>query len=347
MLILEDLTMNIKFLTIILTITVALLGCTSTSKTTDEELIQRYSMMDKESHKIDELNEQLLAAAAPSEDRSDYVLGPGDLIEITVFEAKELTTKVRVSSRGFVTLNLLNEVELKGLTAREAEKKIEELYGAKYIRDPHVSIFVEESFSQRVTLVGEVKTPGTYDYKSKQRLLDVLALAGGLTEKAGTTVQIRRMNAKEGQDNLVMVDLDRLIKQGNTALNVEINGGDVIHVPEAGTVFMAGAIRRPGSYPIKKNMNLMEAVATAGGFQPYANKDRVIVIRAPDENGERKIVELDWDDDPNAPLTKINDRDVIIARSSAAGKFWHGLRINIGIPGIAGVGYSDPARSSY
>ena len=86
----------------------------------------------------------------------------------------------------------------------------------------------------------------------------------------------------------------------------------------------------------------VEAPEVARSVQP----GNFVIVR-PDENGERKIVELDYEDDPNAPLTRISDRDVIIARSSAAGKFWHGLRINIGIPGIAGVGYQDPAQSSY
>ena len=91
-----------------------------------------------------------------------------------------------------MTLPLLGSVLVDGLSAREAEEMIENLYRVRYIKDPHVSIFVEEHFSRRVTLMGQFRNPGTYDYLSKQRLLDVMALGGGLSDIAGRVVQVRR-----------------------------------------------------------------------------------------------------------------------------------------------------------
>jgi polysaccharide export outer membrane protein len=230
-------------------------------------------------------------------------------------------------------------VRVEDLTAREAEVHIEGLYREKYIKDPHVSIFVEEHFSQRVTLIGQFKNPGTYDYPSKQRLLDVMALGGGLDENAGRTAQIRRAGKADQTGETLIVDLELLIREGRSDLNIRINGGDVIFVPESGTYFISGAVRKPGAYPIKQRTILIEAIAAAGGLAPYADADRIILIRHLGD-GQREMMELDLDV-LNAQEQIIEDRDVIFARASAWGKLMHGFSINLGVPG-AGVGYRDP-----
>ncbi len=301
-----------------------------------ESMVER-----RQTREIDALNEKLMSQAQLHVDPADYLLGAGDLLQIDIFEAQELCTKARVSSRGYVTLPLLGQIKLNGLTAREAETLIEGAYAKRYIKDPHVSIFVEEHYSQRVTLVGQFKNPGTHDYYSKQRLLDVLALGGGLTDKAARTVQIRRMGTTPEEDGrpsegVFYVDLDRLIKEGATELNVEINGGDVLYVAEAGEYFVDGAVRRPGSFSIRQNTNLQEAVVAAGGLAPYANKSEIVIVR--NNKGEREILEIDTSEPENWGFP-IKDQDVIVAKSSVMGRLWHGFSIR-----IFGVGYQDPER---
>lgn len=319
-------------------------GC-AMPKSTSEDLVKSYAAVpdDGKTEQIEQLNDQLFAAANINVDPSDYLLGPGDLIEVEIFEAEELNTTARVSSRGHITLPLLDQVEVKGLTAHEAEERIETLYREQYIKDPHVSIFVKEHFSQRITLVGQVKNPGTYDYMARQRLLDVLALAGGLTDKAGPYVQVRRSGATTDQRNVYMVDLEKLIHEGAVQLNLTINGGDVVFVPEAGLFFVDGAVRRPGSYPIKSKITLREALLVAGGLAPYAEKNLVTIIRDGGVQG-RKVIRLNLETDPGAAETKIKDHDVIVAKDSAWGKMVHGTGFNIGVPGFLGIGYRDPAR---
>jgi polysaccharide export outer membrane protein len=330
---------------VIAAIAVAALVCflpsCSQNKGINRSLVERYAAASDKGSEITRLNEQLFAAAQMNVDPSDYLLGAGDLLQITVFESKNLDTTVRVSSRGFVTLPLLGQIHVKGLTAREVEIKIEALYRAKYIKDPHVSVFVKEHFSQRVTLVGQFENPGTYDYLSKQRLLDVMALAGGLTDKAGHTVQIRRSGIMAGEPNVFVVDLDQLINKGRMELNIEINGGDIIFVPEAGNFFVDGAVRRPGSYTLRNKMVIMEALLSAGGVAPYALKDSIVLIRYVEDRG-REIIELELSN-PDHQEMEIQDRDIIIVKTSTWGKVLHGSGINIGIPGL-GVGYHDPER---
>ena len=317
-------------------------GCANQKKA-DEMLVERYSTAQstKPDDDLKELNNRLLAAAQQSTEVSDYLLGAGDLIELTVFEADELNCKARVSSTGYVTVPLLNEVRVLGLSALEAEEKIESLYSEKYIRNPHVNVFVIERFSQRVTLVGQVNNPGTYDYISKQRLLDVLALGGGLSEAAARMVQIRRFTGESGEKQIVLVDIHRLLKEGHTELNIEINGGDVIFVPEAGIFFVDGAVKHPGNYPLRQNLTLKEGIMTAGGLQAYADQEHIVLIRLNAE-GNREITEINLETDPEASNMEIKDHDVIIAKSSGWGKFVHGSRIHLGLPGIASFTFGDP-----
>jgi polysaccharide export outer membrane protein len=317
-------------------------GCASAP---DEKInslkIDSYDVRSLRSQETDKLNEQLLSAAQINTDPSDYLLGSGDLIQVTVFESEELNAKVRVSSRGFITLPLLGQVDVKNMTARDAEVHIENLYREKYIKNPHVSVFVEEHFSQRITLIGQFKNPGTYDYLSKMRLMDVMALAGGLNEKASHTAQIRRMG-KSGQSQTILIDLEKIVKEGQNELNIEMNGGDMVFVPEAGMFFVDGAVRNPGVYHIKSRTKLVEALSVAGGLAPYAQTETVILVRHV-EGGERKVLELKMEDF-EVQETPIEDRDLILVRSSSASKFFHGLGMTIGIPGIGGFGYSNPQR---
>ncbi len=282
---------------------------------------------------ISRMNEMILSQVQMSDDPGDYLLGEGDLLRISVFEAKELDTTVRVSSRGLVTLPLIETVDVKGLTAIEAEEKIEVLYQKQYIKNPHVSIFVEEHISQRITLVGQFKNPGTYDYPTKQRLLDTIALGGGLSEKAGQMVQIRKSRHTQGQPDVVMVDLDQLIKKGNVQQNIEINGGDVLFIPEAGVFFVDGAVKRPGAYAIKHRTVVQEALVEAGGIESWAVKDKIKLVRMA-QNGEREIIDLNLDQ-PGVKEMPINDRDILIVDARGTASFMRGFSVT-----ILGTGFS-------
>ena len=323
---------------LLLAVWATLAGCASGERYRALE-IDAYSVGNLRSEETDALNDQIFSAAQVNADPSEYLLGAGDLMQVTIFECDKLNTTVRISSRGFVTLPLLGQMSVQGLTAREAEEKIEKAYKARYLQDPHVSIFVQEHFSQRVTLMGQFKNPGTFDLMTKMRLMDVMALGGGLTEQAGRTAKIRRIGSSSDSANTVLVDLDRMIREGNSELNIEINGGDVVFVPEAGVYFVDGAVRKPGAYPISRSTKLFEALAQAGGLRPYAD-DKVILVRNLG-NGERKVLELGLKEQ-EVQETQILDRDVLLVKASTLGKAMHGFRFTLGIPGVAGFGYQDP-----
>jgi polysaccharide export outer membrane protein len=303
-----------------------LAGCTTATEPTNYQVYRGSS-------EINELNEKILSQAQIHSGPGEILIGEGDLLQVSVLEAEELDKTVRVNSQGFVSLPLVGEVHISGLTAIEAEEKIEERYKTRFIKDPHVSIFVEEQISQRITLVGQFKKPGTYDYDSNQRLLDAIALGGGLNEKAAQVVQVRRTRYVQGEPTTFVVDLDRLVKEGIIESNIRVNGGDVLFVPEAGVFFVDGAVKRPGAYPINHRTVVQEGLVEAGGFEHFANKDKIKLVRMA-ENGERKIIDLDLKEAQSREMV-LKDRDIIIIGETAMSALGRGFSITVFGTGFA------------
>jgi polysaccharide export outer membrane protein len=142
-------------------------------------------------------------------------------------------------------------------------------------------------------------------------------LGGGLSERAGQIVKVRRTRYVQGEPNTFIVDLDRLIKEGHVELNIRLNGGDVLFIPEAGVFFVDGAVKRPGSYPIKHNTVVQEGLVEAGGFDSSAKKDKIKLVRVT-ENGERKIIDLDLNETSSNEMP-LKDRDILIVGEGALG----------------------------
>jgi len=293
-----------------------------------------------EQKEIRNMNEKLFASLSGASQPGDYVITSGDLLEVDVFEAPELKREARVGARGAVTMPLLGPVEVMGLTTAEAEERIEDLYRAKYLHDPHVNIHIKEQQGQKVTVVGSVKKPGTYEYPARRRLLDALALAEGFDDKAGKTVQVRRITDDPSTPTTYLVDMDQLIQNGRTEMNMEIKGGDVIYVPEAGTVYVDGAVKKPGSYPIKKQMSINEAIAAAGGLTMTANQDDIKLVRYM-EGGRREVVQLNKENTQTVLIT-VSDRDLIFVERSAMKSAFSSFTLYFGPFG--GAGFSRPTE---
>lgn len=293
-----------------------------------------------------ELNSRLIAQSSGAPvSPADYLIGPADLLEVKVFESEGLTSTVRVSSRGQITLPLLGSVDVNGITAREAEEKLENLLKADgYINNPHVTVFVKELKSKLVSVVGFVREPGSYELLGRKTVLDSLAAAKGLEDDAGRTVYLTRAEENGGRETYV-IDLDELLRKGNSETNIELKPGDVVYVPEAGTVFVEGAVRSPGSYAMKERYTTVtQSIAMAGGVTTYANGSDVKLV-SHTENGKREIVDLDLgrikageSEDP-----VVRDSDVIIVGASGFKRLVYGLRVNF-LLGLIGVGYDPPER---
>ncbi len=333
---------NIIISTILLFSLPLLFGCGGGGATTGT-IISEAAIQSKQEN--DALNSKLLmqsgsgGVASPA----DYIIGPADLLEVQVFESEKLTDKVRVSSRGDITLPLLGSISVSGLSAREAELKIENLLKQEgFIKNPHVTVFIEEYNSKLVTVVGMVEEPGNHAITGRQTLLDVLVAAKGFQEKAGRSVYISR-TAANGDKQTYIVDLDELLLNGNSSLNVVMKPGDVVYVPPAGNVYIEGAVVRSGSYPIKKDLTTISQILTvAGGVAVYGDPSNIKLIRFLG-NGNREISAIDLNKIKSGeaidPLVK--DRDALIVGFSTSKRILYGLRLGFGF-GLVNFGYSPP-----
>jgi polysaccharide biosynthesis/export protein len=203
-------------------------------------------------------------------------LGPGDLIEVNVFNVPELTSKVRVSDSGDVYLPLIDYVHVEGLTQEEAQALIEKrLTDGGFVRSPHVSIFVDEASSQGVTLIGEVQKPGIYPDVADHKLYEVVAEAGGFTPSASRRIAILRKNQAEP----IRVELPRNLSD-DTSANVDVMPGDTVTVPRAPIIYVVGDVGRPSGLLVDNGtLTVLQALALAGGTNHTAKLSGARIIR--------------------------------------------------------------------
>ncbi len=339
---------TIALLLIALLLPVFLLtGCASNrfkETTTVEEFQREYKEARKQESERLQRNFFSATSALCDPDALDYRLGPGDLIAVTVFEDKDMNSEVRVSSRGTVTLPMLGTVNVFRLTAVEAEKKIEDLLRQKYLHDPHVSIYIKEHVSHQITVVGALKNPGNFECLGKKSLLDVLALAGGLTPEAGEVAFVSRNNQKTGKRENYLVDLNALVRKGDMSQDIIILGGDEIFVPTAGHCFVDGAVRKPGIFQVRSNLTVNEAIAQAGGITNYADEDDIKLVRFV-KKGKREVIRLQYSklQAGQGDTIYIRDNDIIFVELSGIGTFFSGTGIRLGFMGT-GINYKNPVK---
>lgn len=204
-------------------------------------------------------------------------LGPGDLVEVSVYNVPDLTTRARISSTGDVYLPLIDYVHIGGLTAEEAQPVIEKrLADGGFVKDPHVSIFVTQYTSQSVSVLGEVEKPGVYPVMGEQRLLDVISAAGGFSDKAGRSVTLTHRNEP---DKPTTIQLAREIGDDPDS-NVKILPGDTLVVRRADIVYVVGEVTRPAGFLMERGtLTVLQAIALAGGATSTAKLNGARIVR--------------------------------------------------------------------
>ena len=281
-----------------------------------------------------DINRNIAAAAAlqGSVSSGDYHVGPEDLLEITLFNIPESdgkitprTVTVRVTHQGQISLPLVGEISVKGLPVSGLEKRIREAYD-KYIYNPQVGVLIKE-FRQRASVIGAVQKPGVFELTGPKTVIDLLAMAGGVNEKAGSQVHIYRQGSKGREthviDLAVLANNIGLINASNASMiNMPVEAGDMINIPEAGMFFVDGAVRKPGSYPLGRRYSLTQALATAGGVDHELNSNDVSILRRHGA-GEMQTIALDLGDVMNGNVAdpQIQPDDVIIVPTSSAKYF--------------------------
>jgi polysaccharide biosynthesis/export protein len=217
---------------------------------------------------------------------SNVKLGIGDLIEITVFGVPDLSTKTRISGSGDIYLPLIDYVHVADLTTDEAQELIQKrLEDGGFVRGPHVSIFVDESASQAIMLVGEVGHPGPYPSIGERRLFDLISVAGGLTDKAGRLVTIEH---RGDPSQKVELQLSQNLAE-DTQNNVDVYPGDTIIVSRAGIIYVVGDVNHPSGFLIEDNsLSVLKALALAGGSTRTSALGKTRILRQT-PNGVQEI----------------------------------------------------------
>jgi polysaccharide biosynthesis/export protein len=170
------------------------------------------------------------APAALGYGTSEFRLGPDDVIEVSVYQEKDLSQIVPVRPDGKISIQLIGEIPASGKTARELEKEIASRY-ARFIAEPSVTVIVKEVNSPKVSVLGEVKNSGAYKIKDRATILDVIAQAGGTTEYAKRdSIKVIRVDAN-GEQRIHKVNLDDFVKEGRRTDPFYVQPYDQIYVP--------------------------------------------------------------------------------------------------------------------
>lgn len=229
---------------------------------------------------------------APMANSPAIDIGPGDLLDIEVFDTPELSTHVRVTQDGFANLPVIGRIELSGLNADQAARVIEDEFRRRnLLLEPHVTVFITEYASQGATVSGEVRQPGIYPTLGKRRLLDMIAIAGGLSATAGKTVSIiHRDDPQNPQKIALQASPDQLGAQ----LNPEIYPGDTIVVAKSGVVYIVGDVGKAGGFLVDNNepLSTAQAISLAGGPNRTASLSKTRLIRKVDGGRQEYIIDL-------------------------------------------------------
>ena len=222
---------------------------------------------------------------------SNYVLGPGDLIKITVLHEADLSLDVRLSDQGVISYPVIGQINAAGKTPHQLETMIRDALSGRYLMDPQVSVNLMAY--RNFYVAGAVKSPGGYPYSPGITVQQAITLAGGLSEKSSDELLITREGADQGQSVPVrMTD--------------KIRPGDHLEVKEAGDIIVEGQVASPGVYPYSRGMTVHRAIALAGGRTERAS-NTINVIHGNDPEHKSEEVE---------PFSPVRPGDVIQVEES-------------------------------
>jgi len=230
--------------------------------------------------------------AAQSAPVNDYIVGPQDVLTITSYDQADLSGKFAVEADGTFTYPLIGRFKAGGLTLRATEEQLKaRLKSEGYFNNPQITVAVEQYRSQKVFVVGEVRTPGTYAITGDMRLIEALARAGSTLPTASGEVVIVHPTSDQpvnapvlppadgDSDSVVHVDLQELQK-GILSNNAALRDGDTIFVPRAESIYVFGQVKNPGAYALQQRATtVLQALSLAGGVTDRGSTSRIRIVR--------------------------------------------------------------------
>lgn len=224
-------------------------------------------------------------------DQATVTLAPGDSVTMTVFGRPELTLTGYVSDSGVIDVPLAGSIPVAGLSPAEAAERVATAYReGEYLIDPQVNIVLAAIRSQQISIVGEVMRPGRFPLDTRTTILDALAQAGGISQVGAERAFILRRSSDGVQR--YEVDLTDLLTAGSGQV-VQLRAGDTIVVPKAPLFYIYGEVARPGAFPLRSKLSVIEAISVAGGLTQRGSANRIEIKRKFKEGSKRINVEID------------------------------------------------------
>ncbi len=224
-------------------------------------------------------------------------LGPQDSVTVHIDEDPNQTPPipVAVADDGTLKIPYVGPIPVVGLSPDAAARRAEQaLKQGKFFNNPHVSITVMASLSQRVSVLGEVKTPGRYPVDSRTSIVDLIAQAGGFTDVAADVIYVSRTDSS-GNTNKFPVNLKSLSDPHTTTQDRFLHGGDSVFVPRADQFYILGEVTKPDMYKLQPNMTVVQAISLAGGVTAKGSSRRLEIKRR-GPNGTDIVVKPKLDD---------------------------------------------------
>lgn len=219
------------------------------------------------------------------------VLGPGDEVAMHVFGQPDMDTTMYVADDGAVHVPLAGPVHVGGLSPSEAAHAVEAaLSKGQFLIDPHVTFTIVKSTGNKVSVLGQVRTPGIFEIEPNTTVLDLLAQAGGETEQGADTIFILRPGPG-GAIRRLAVNLGSLAETGTPpeAAEITMRSGDQVYVPRAPEVYVTGDVHTPGLFRLDRGMTVFQALARAGGVTNMGSTRRIIIKRQEPDGKYREI----------------------------------------------------------
>jgi polysaccharide export outer membrane protein len=269
-----------------------------------------------------------------------YRLGPGDVLEIRIFNRPQLSREaVRVEGDGTIRMPLIEgSIRAACLTEAELAQEIARRY-LKYLRNPQVDIFFKEFNSTPVAVLGAVTTPGRFQLQRRVSLLELLSFAGGPSERAGRNVQIVHSasqltcgtgageaaeDAAQTASEAMAVSSFKLSEtlQGDPAANPYVRPGDIVTVTEAEQAYVVGNVLKPSMIPLKETVTISQAIAMAGGTLPDTQSERVRIVRqVPGGSKSEILVDLKAISKRRAEDVALQPNDIIEVPTASGRRF--------------------------
>lgn len=228
---------------------------------------------------------------ARQQSAANYIIGPQDVLTISVLEDKDLSGKYTVEADGTFSFPLIGRVQAGGLTIRDFEAALKKRLMNGFFVNPQVAVGIELYRSQRVFVTGEVRQPGMIQLTGGMTLVEALTRAGGATSatSSGEVAIVREKDSRapvsEDGDEPIRVNL-RELETGGRVGNIELRDGDTIYVLRAESFYVFGEVKNPGAHSVREGLTVLQALALAGGATVDAALNRIRIVRM--ENGERK-----------------------------------------------------------